>query len=99
MFENPSFEIDDAGNPYWIAPTYTYKIGLFGGKDITGAILVNAIDGSCQYYNIDKVPTWVDRVYPSDLLLTQLEKLGSIYKWIFQYNLFSKGGFKTYRWI
>ena len=91
MFENPSFEIDDAGNPYWIAPTYTYKIGLFGGKDITGAILVNAIDGSCQYYNIDKVPTWVDRVYPSDLLLTQLENWGQYTNGYFN-TIFSQKG-------
>ena len=91
MFENPSFEIDDAGNPYCIAPTYTYKIGLFGGKDITGAILVNAIDGSCQYYNIDKVPTWVDRVYPSDLLLTQLENWGQYTNGYFN-TIFSQKG-------
>lgn len=76
MFEDPSFEIDEEGHPYWIAPVYQYKVGLFGGKDIVGAILVDAIDGSCQYYDIDKVPTWIDRVYPSDLLINQLENWG-----------------------
>ena len=29
-----------------------------------------------QYYDIEKVPTWVDRVYPSDLLLSQLQNWG-----------------------
>ena len=76
MFEEVTFEIDDDGNPYWVAPVYTYKIGLFGGKDIIGAVLVNAIDGSSEYYDIKDVPTWVDRVYPSGLLLTQLENWG-----------------------
>jgi len=91
MFEEPSFEIDDDGNPYWIAPVYTYKIGLFGGKDIIGAIMVNAIDGSSQYYPIDEVPTWVDRVYPSSLLLTQLENWGQYTNGYFN-TLFSQKG-------
>jgi hypothetical protein len=76
MFEDPSFEIDEDGNPYWIAPVYDYEIGLFGGKDIVGAILVNAVSGESQYYDIDEVPTWIDRVYPSDLLLEQLSNWG-----------------------
>ena len=91
MFEEPSFEIDDDGNPYWIAPVYNYKIGLFGGKDITGAIMVNAIDGSSQYYDIKDVPTWVDRVYPSDLLLSQLENWGKYTNGYFN-TIFSQKG-------
>jgi hypothetical protein len=91
MVENPSFEIDDDGHPYWIAPTYTYKIGLFGGKDITGAILVDAINGESQYYDIEKVPTWVDRVYPSDLLLSQLQNWGKYTNGYFN-TLFSQKG-------
>lgn len=76
MFEDPCFEINEDGDPYWVAPVYEYKIGLFGGKDIVGAILVNAVDGSSQYYAIDEVPTWVDRVYPSELILEQLTNWG-----------------------
>ena len=91
MFEEPSFEIDDDGKPYWIAPVYNYKIGLFGGKDITGAIMVNAIDGSSQYYDIKDVPTWVDRVYPSDLLLSQLENWGKYTNGYFN-TIFSQKG-------
>lgn len=91
MFEEATFEINDEGQPYWIAPTYTYKIGLFGGKDITGAVLVNAIDGSSQYYDIEDVPTWVDRVYPSNLLLTQLENWGKYTNGYFN-TIFSQKG-------
>lgn len=91
MFEKPSFEIDEEGMPYWIAPVYTYKIGVFGGKDIEGAILVNAIDGSSQYYDIQDVPTWLDRVYPSNLLLSQLENWGKYGKGYFN-TIFSQKG-------
>jgi len=91
MFEEPTFEIDENGHPYWIAPVYNYKIGLFGGKDIVGAILVDAINGESQYYNIDEVPTWIDRVYPSDLLLSQLENWGRYGKGYLN-TLFSQKG-------
>ena len=76
MFDTLAFEINDDGIPYWIACVYEYKIGLFGGKDIVGAALVNAINGDHDYYDIKKVPEWVDRVYPSNLILTQLENYG-----------------------
>ena len=36
-------------------------IGLFGGTDIKGAVLVDAITGESTYY--EEVPTWVDNVY------------------------------------
>ncbi len=91
MFEAPSFEIDDDGQPYWVAPTYTYKIGLFGGKDITGAVLVNAITGECQYYDIGEVPSWIDRVYPSELLLEQLNNWGKYTHGFFN-TIFSQKG-------
>ena len=76
MFDTLAFEVDEKGTPYWIAPVYDYKIGIFGGKDITGAVLVNAINGDHQYYDIKKVPQWVDRAYPAELVLSQLENYG-----------------------
>ncbi len=91
MFETPTFEIDDEGDPHWIAPVYNFKVGLFGGKDIVGAIIVNAIDGSSEYYDIKDVPTWIDRVYPSELLLSQLENWGQYEKGYFNTLLSQKG--------
>lgn len=91
MFDTLAFEIDEKGIPYWIAPVYEYKIGIFGGKDITGAVLVNAINGDHQYYDIKKVPEWVDRVYPADLVLTQLENYGKFSKGYFNTLLSQKG--------
>lgn len=91
MFDTLAFEIDDAGIPYWIAPVYEYKIGLFGGKDIIGAVLVNAINGDHEYYDIKKVPEWVDRVYPADLVLSQLENYGKFTNGYFNTLLSQKG--------
>lgn len=91
MFDTLAFEIDDDGIPYWIAPSYEYKIGIFGGEDITGAVLVNAINGEHKYYDVKDVPNWVDRVYPAELVSTQLENWGKYGKGYFN-TLFSQKG-------
>ena len=91
MFETPSFEIDEDGVPYWIASVYDYKVGVFGGKDIVGAVLVNACTGEHQYYDISEIPTWIDCVYPTSLLLTQLNNWGLYTNGYFN-TLFSQKG-------
>ncbi|WP_243008948.1 hypothetical protein [Clostridium sp. AM58-1XD] len=65
MFDTVSFEIDDNGVPYWVAPTITYRVGWWDGKDINGAVLVNAVTGESQYYPKDEVPQWIDQLYTS----------------------------------
>lgn len=76
MFEELSFEIDDDGTPYWVAPTIRYCIGWWDGKDIDGAILVNAITGKSQWYAKEEVPQWIDQLYDSDLIIDQLDDNG-----------------------
>lgn len=76
MFDDVNFEIDDEGTPYWIASVLTKRIGLFGGADIKGAILVNAVTGESQYYDIEDVPSWVDRAYSADLIVDQYDYYG-----------------------
>lgn len=81
MFDEPVFEIDEMGNPYWICPRIDKKIGLFGGTDVVGAVLVNAVTGENNYYSVDEVKTkkdlqWIDRVFSSDLLVEQYNYLG-----------------------
>ena len=77
LFDTPQFEIDEAGTPYWIAPRIVRTIGLFGGTDIQGAVLCNAITGECQYYDIADVPAWVDNVYTPDLIMEQYDYHGT----------------------
>ena len=75
MFDAATFEIDENGTPYWICPKIVKKIGIFGGTDIEGAVLVNAITGETAYYT--DVPSWVDRVYNSDLIIQQYDYHGA----------------------
>ncbi len=71
-----AFEIDDDGNPYWIVPTVKYRIMLFGGKDYDGAVLVNAVTGESQFYDLDSIPQWCDKVFSADLVYEQLGSYG-----------------------
>lgn len=75
-----AFEIDDDGNPYWICPVIDYRIGLFGGKDIKGVVIMDAQDGTSQYYPIAEVPQWVDQAYSSDIVINQIDYWGEYKK-------------------
>ena len=74
MFADPAFEIDEEGTPYWVCPRLVKTIGLFGGMDVQGAVLVNAITGESQYY--EEVPNWVDQVYIAELIMQQYDYYG-----------------------
>ncbi len=76
MFSTPEFEIDEEGHPWWIAPRMVKTIGLFGGRDIQGAVLVDAVTGDCQYY--EQVPTWVDTLYTPTLIMEQYDYHGTL---------------------
>lgn len=71
-----SFEIDDEGNPFWVVSTYTPTIGLYGGNDSNGAIIVDAQSGEMNKYNVDDLPEWVDRMQPAETALEQLNNWG-----------------------
>lgn len=85
LFGNPSFEIDDEGNPYWICARLDKTIGLFGGTDVVGVVIVDAVSGETEYVAIDNVKSdpkyqWIDRVYDAGLLVEQYNYYGRYQK-------------------
>lgn len=78
IFDTINFEIDDDGVPYWICPAKTYTIGLFGGEAVSNVVIVNAVTGEHTNYKVEDVPTWVDRVYSSELLISYYNYYGSL---------------------
>jgi len=80
IFEEPDFEIDENGTPYWVCSRMTYRIGLYGGRDICGVVLVNAITGEHTYYDIADVPAWVDRAYNAEMIIEQYDYYGTLQK-------------------
>ncbi len=95
MFDQVTFEIDDEGTPYWVAPTITYRIGWWNGKDIDGAVLVNACTGESQYYPKDQVPQWIDQLYHSNLIIEQLDDNGRFQNGYFNSILGQRGVRRT----
>ena len=77
MFDQKSFEIDEDGHPWWICPVQTRTIGLFGGTTIDRVVLVDAVTGECTDLAIGECPEWIDRAYPSDLLIEQYNWRGA----------------------
>lgn len=78
IFDTLSFEIDDAGTPYWIAPVKKFNIGLFGGETVGRVVLCNAITGETVDYKIEDVPQWIDRAYSADLLVDLFDYHGTL---------------------
>ena len=74
LFAEPVFEIDESGMPWWVCARIEKRIGLFGGADNHGAVLVNAVTGESEY--CEQVPTWVDHVYSAGLILEQYDYYG-----------------------
>lgn len=93
IFGNIHFEIDENGNPYYIASVYEYTIGLFGGETVSGAIVCNPADGSCEYYETGEIPRWVDNVFDGDLLVAQYNWYGKLSNGFWN-SLFGKKGCK-----
>lgn len=76
IFDTPHFEIDESGRPYWLCPVLDRTIGLFGGTDVKGVVIVDAISGDCVEYSIEKVKEnkdlqWIDVIYSDSLLVEQ----------------------------
>lgn len=76
IFEDYSFEVDDEGHPYWICPVIEYTIGLFGGRDVAGVVIVDACNGDSTYFDIKDVPQWVDIAYDATIIVEQIDYWG-----------------------
>ncbi|MCK3882615.1 hypothetical protein HCC13_09715 [Streptococcus suis] len=72
IFGKPSFEVDDQGNPYYIATTYQPKFGL-SSNDPTGAIVLDAVTGESKEYSLADIPEWVDRVYSANNVISRVD--------------------------
>ena len=83
IMDNPNFEIDDNAHPYWITPVLDKTIGLFGGTDVKGVIITDALNGKSNYYSIETVKTdkslnWIDVVYNESLIIDQYNYHGKL---------------------
>lgn len=85
IFDTPRFEIDEAGKPFWIVPVLDKTIGMFGGTDVKGIVIVDAVTGEMLEYTIDEVRNstelqWIDGIYSASLLVEQFNYYGQYQK-------------------
>ncbi len=81
IFDTPRFEIDESGRPFWLCTVLDKTIGLFGGTDVKGVVIVDAITGEMKEYTVDEVSTskdlqWIDGIYSDALLVEQFNYYG-----------------------
>ena len=88
IFKTPSFEVDDEGNPFYVATVYQKQFGL-GVPRPSSVIILDATNGETKEYSLDEVPEWVDRVYPAEETIQQINYNGK-YKDGFWNALISK---------
>lgn len=79
-----SFELDNAGKPYWVVSTYDNKRG-FSLPEATGIILLDATTGESKKYSIEELPDWVDRVQPEQFVINQIYNRGNYVHGIFNF--------------
>ncbi len=82
MFGTPSLEINEEGHPYWVCERIDKTIGLVGGSDVIGVVLVDACDkNNIEYYSLEQIRAnediqWIDQIYSEDLLVQQYNYYG-----------------------
>ena len=89
-FGDVDFEIDNDGNPYWIASVIKY-VGVGLKREVKGVVILNPINGKSKYYKVSDVPKWVDHVYDADIILEQVNDWGN-YKNGYLNSLISQKG-------
>lgn len=92
IFGDPSFEVDDEGNPYYVATIYHPKF-MLTSNDPVGAILLNAATGETKEYDLKNIPEWVDRVFSANNVITRVDDYYT-YKDGFWNTVFSQTGVK-----
>ncbi len=93
MTENLHFEIDENGKPYYIATIVDKTISLFGGKTVSGCIVLDPVSGETVRYDVSDIPRWIDVVFHGDLICEQYNWYG-MYQNGYINSLFAKKGCK-----
>ena len=81
-FGRISFEIDEEGHPYFIVPVISYKL-IELRRDVSHVIIFDPITGESKKRSVSEVPSWVDMVYPADLIIEQVDDWGNYNKGFF----------------
>ncbi len=71
-----AFELDEEGNPYYVKTVLMKRFAYSRGRDAIGVVVLNAVNGDVDYYDMNEVPHWIDRIQPTDIIIEQLGYYG-----------------------
>lgn len=75
------FQLDDKGNPIWVTMLTRPTIGYTGEKPV-GVLITNAQTGDINFYELQNVPPYIQRIMDESLTETYLSWWGAyIYGW------------------
>lgn len=72
-----TFEIDDAGRPFWVITRYDTGVGI-EEESAVGVEVIDAQTGKSKTYSKSELPAWIDRVEPIDNIERYLKKWGEL---------------------
>lgn len=85
-----SFQVDDEGNPYWVA-TILEARNVWGNKVPKGVAVMDASTGFITKYSFDNAPEWVDLCISGDMVESLYNRHGA-YTNGFWNSMFSQVG-------
>jgi hypothetical protein len=71
-----SFEIDEAGKPYWVVTAYKHATWI-STPHVEGTIIVDPTTNTMTFHAVGQQPEWVDRVYGMAFFDKQLDWYGT----------------------
>lgn len=90
LINSYNFQIDDNGKPYWVITCESPSL-LFGCYTPDEVIILDAITGKSDIYNINETPEWIDMVYNGDTTESLYNSYGTLSNGFFN-SLFSQKG-------
>lgn len=70
-----TFEIDESGKAWWTVTVFEPTIAWWGRK-VNGVVVVDPTNGNDTFYPMGKIPGWIDRVIPQDLVSNYVNNWG-----------------------
>ena len=78
IFGSCAFEVDEAGNPYYIVSCLKPQVMLFGASDVSEVIIFDPCTGSSEILPVSEAPAWIDCVYTGHLACEKYDWYGCL---------------------
>ena len=78
IFGSFAFEVDEAGNPYYIVSCLKPQVMMFGASDVSEVIIFDPCTGDSEILPVAEAPAWIDCVYTGYLACEKYDWYGCL---------------------